>query len=563
MKHLLDRDGLSPTRRGGIDPGSLETRTNSLHLRRQCRLCVKSAFFTAVLIFLNSGQIEADELDRAELEIESWRLTEARQILSKLEDSTTKDPRARYLLGKLLFYEGEYGPALKEFRQAIEGARAEIGWKGFRDRAAQAERVFSKLARKQGSSGRFVYRYDNGPDALLIPYAEKTLERQLDQLNQLLGDSPDFPIEIDILPNVEALADASGLSVEQIERTGTVGVTKYSRVMIISPRRLAMGYPWLDTLAHELTHFSITRVSLNHAPIWLHEGIAKLFEMRWRGKPLGNLTPEEAYVLDRAARERRLISLRRFHPSIAHLPNQEDATLAYAQVLSFLRYLNEKMEGNWIRHLLKKLSEGKNMDQAISDLSNFNLQRLYVWWKQVVSGRRQTPVPAVSLMKRRFKRGKTHGESGLDSFLGVEVRRHLRVGDLLRLRGHLKAAATEYRRASHLSSSPSPEISDRLAACLLKLGKPKSVIEMLPKMAELYPVHSTIFVQLGEALAADNKNDEALEALERANAINPFHPTVHCLLEGIYQKLGRTDEAKLEKEHCHLLATQSVAKSEK
>ncbi len=512
-------------------------------------------------ILLGRPQITlADDLARLENEIDSWHLREARVTVERLDDSLKNTPRALYLAGRLLFHEGNYSKAAAELRRAIEGARAEFGWKTLRDMAAQAERVFTDLSMKQGSSGQFVYRFANGPDALLVPYAEDALVRQLDALQKALGDRPDYVIEIDILPDIETLAAATGLSVEQVERTGTVGVTKYGRVMIISPRGLAMGYPWLDTLAHELTHLVITRVSRNRAPIWLHEGIAKLLERRWRGEQLGVLTPEEAYLLDRAAREGRLIPLRRFHPSVAHLPNQEDAALAYAQVLSLMRYLEGRLGDGWTRFLLERLGEGESINGTLVSLSKFTLRRLYLWWRQTVSGRRQTPVPAVNVMKRRFKRGQTTTESSSESLLGVDVRRHLRVGDLLRLRGHVRAAVIEFQRAERLAQSPSPEISDRMGACLLELGDSKAVAEMLPKMAEIYPSHATIFVQLGKALAAEKKPSEAVISLERANAINPFHPDVHCTLKELYKNLGRAEEAKLEEEHCRLLAAKPTRK---
>ena len=249
-----------------------------------------------------SSAYASDDLTNLEDRIDSWHLTEARRVLERLGPEAREKPKARYLFGKLLFHEGDYKRAHVELRRAIEGARAEIGWKALRNMAAQTENVFSGLKKTQGASGRFLYRYVNGPDSLLVPYAEETLDSQLAALDAILGDRPDFPIEIDILPDVEALAAATGLAVEQIERTGTVGVTKYARVMIISPRNLAAGYPWLDTLAHELTHLIITRASRNRSPIWLQEGIAKLLERRWRGDPYSSLSPEEAYLLDRAAR---------------------------------------------------------------------------------------------------------------------------------------------------------------------------------------------------------------------------------------------------------------------
>jgi tetratricopeptide (TPR) repeat protein len=516
----------------------------------------------ALVFFFFSVPAHANQLDLLDENIESWHFEIAHDILANLDGEQKVIPKARYLAGKLLFYEGKYAEALPDFRQAIEGARAEIAWKILRDRAQKSEQVFSKLTKKKGRNGLFLFRYQPGPDAILIPYAETALSRQLSALAELLGDRPDFQIEVAILPDVKTMADVTGLSLEQIERTGTVGVTKYGRIMIISPRKLATGYPWIDTLTHELTHLIITRVSNNRAPIWLHEGIAKLLEPRWREETFGILTPEEAYLLDRASREGRLIPLRGFHPSIAHLPNQEDAALAYAQVLSFMHYLNGKLERDWIRQFLEHLGEGMKIDDAVWKLSKFSLHRLYAWWKQSVSGKRQTPIPAVDLMKRRFKHGKATGEGGLESLLSADVRKHLRVGDLLRLRGHIKAAEKEYKRAHKLAQSPSPKISDRLAACYLDRGNHKAVISMLPKMAELYPAHSTIFMQLGTALAIENRHEEAAAIMEKANAINPFHPDVHCNLKALYTKTGKVFEAEREAEHCRILAAHSDKQSE-
>ena len=523
-----------------------------------------AAVVVTAMALAGRAEASADALARLDGEIESWRLTEADRALTGLDPSEQKTPEADYLRGKLHFYRGEYDTALTWFRKAIEGARAEIDWKALRDRASETQEAFARLARQPDQSGRFVYRYEKGVDALLLPYADEALKRQMAVLTELFGDAPDFPVEIDILPDVATLARASGLSEEQIDRTGTVGVTKYGRVMIVSPRALLTGYPWIDTLAHELTHLVVTRVSGNRAPVWLQEGVAKLLETQWRGEGKGVLSPEEAYLLDRASREGRLIPLQRFHPSVAYLPDQEDAALAYAQALSLVGYLNDRLGPDWMKKLFAMLSDGQTLDQGIADLAKHPFPRLYQWWKQSVSGRRQTPVPSVYLMQRRFKRGKATGESGLESLLGDEVRRHLRLGDLLRLRGHVDAAAKEYGRAESLADSPSPRISDRLAACLLELGETEKVIAMLPSMAALYPAHSTIFIQLGTAQARENRTEEAARNLELANAINPLHPAVHCGLKDLYAKLGRGDRAKQEAENCLLLAAhpEETAESE-
>ena len=489
-------------------------------------------------------------LDQLENAIDSWRLAEARKAADALNPAASADPKAAYLIGKLLFYEGDPKGALERLRTAIEGNRAALEWKALRDRAEETEVVFARLEHQMGPSGRFHYRFTSGPDEILVAYADEVLVKQLDKLGQMLGGLPTHPIEVVILPDAAALSATSGLSVEQIERTGTVGVTKYGRIMIITPRNLVKGYPWLDTLAHELTHFIITQASGNLAPIWLHEGIAKLLERKWRSNKLQELTPEEAYLLDRAVKEGRLIPLRRFHPSVAHLSDQEEAALAYAQVLSFLHYLNRRMPENWIRTLLQGLRSGQNINGVLVTLNNVNLQRLFMWWRKSAMGRQHTPSPAVGLMKRQYKRGEMKGGDPSESLHILEVRRHLRLGDLLRLRGHIEAAAAEFKRAKELASFPSPEISDRLAAALLELGETEKVVALLEPMVDLYPSHATTYVQLAKALAGINDINRAIDVLIRANAINPFDPDIHCLLSTLYYETNRSDAAAKEKAVC-------------
>ncbi len=54
-----------------------------------------------------------------------------------------------------------------------------------------------------------------------------------------------------------------------------MGICKFNKLMIISPRALSFGYRWLDSLSHEYLHYAIVALSNNQAPIWLHEGMAR------------------------------------------------------------------------------------------------------------------------------------------------------------------------------------------------------------------------------------------------------------------------------------------------
>ena len=104
-------------------------------------------FIIALVFFFLSAPSHANQLDLLDENIESWHFENAHKILTDLTGEQKVTPRARYLAGKLLFFQGKYADALPEFRQAIEGARAEIGWKILRDRAQKSQQVFSKLTK--------------------------------------------------------------------------------------------------------------------------------------------------------------------------------------------------------------------------------------------------------------------------------------------------------------------------------------------------------------------------------------------------------------------------------
>jgi tetratricopeptide (TPR) repeat protein len=235
---------------------------------------------------------------------------------------------------------------------------------------------------------------------------------------------------------------------------------------------------------------------------------------------------------------------------VAYLSDQEEAALAYAQVLSFLRYLDRRMPDGWIRLLLEGLAAGQNINGILVTLNNVNLQRLFGWWRKASMGRTHTPTPAVGLLKKQFKRGTMAGNDPAESLHALEVRRHLRLGDLLRLRGHIEAAAIEFSRAKELAQFLSPEITDRLAASLLELGETQQVVTLLEPMTALYPSHATTYVQLAKALAGTGATARAVTALNKANAVNPFDPDIHCLLSTLHFEMDHADAAAKEKSVC-------------
>jgi hypothetical protein len=100
-------------------------------------------------------------------------------------------------------------------------------------------------------------------DAVLADYGLDTLEAAA---TALCGRSrlfePARPIAVDILRNSSDLATMTTLSEDEIERTGTVAVSKWSRIMLTSPRAMRLGYEWQDSLSHEFVHYVVAALDL-------------------------------------------------------------------------------------------------------------------------------------------------------------------------------------------------------------------------------------------------------------------------------------------------------------
>src|SRR5262249_52741222 len=143
----------------------------------------------------------------------------------------------------------------------------------------------------QTESEHFVVRYPKGAEEILVPYAIEALEAARAALATDFDWAPPGKVRVEIHADVSDLATVSTLTLKEIETSGTIALCKWNRLMIVSPRALVRGYAWLDTLNHEYTHYVVTRLSHNTVPIWLHEGIAKFEERRWRAAAGGGLSP--------------------------------------------------------------------------------------------------------------------------------------------------------------------------------------------------------------------------------------------------------------------------------
>jgi tetratricopeptide (TPR) repeat protein len=395
------------------------------------------------------------------------------------------------------------------------------------------------------SGGHFVLALHPGVDEVLIPYADQALEAAYERLGEFFRYRPQEPVRVEIYPRVQNLADVSPLKGSEIRNSGTIALCKYNRLMIVSPRALVYGYDWLDTLAHEYIHLLVTRRSRNTVPIWLHEGMAKYFENRWREDDNATLARTSEDLLATAVKAKKLIRFEAMSPSMAKLPTQEDTALAFAEVFMVMDLLNEKGGTDAINLLLDLLRDGMTDREAVAKVSKKSFKRFQREWRNHLYQKNLRNLPTHAKTRMLFRdRAKTRDE--LKDIPEEQARQFTYIGDRLAVRKRFRAAAKEYRKALNAAGGPHPLISGKLASALLKQGQHQEVERIVGPAIELNRHHVLLYLYRGKARLAVGDYEKARDDLIGALRINPFDPEVHGLLAQAYRKLSNDEQADLE-----------------
>jgi hypothetical protein len=491
-----------------------------------------SAVFVAfALIVLSARAVPAEQasdvevLDLLEGALAAGEGVPARALLDRYLASAGTSARTGELDILTSFYTGDYKAAAEGVVAMREDPRAPANLGTFADVIVDTYETTKGYETFRYEN--FEVRYEPGPDEVLVPYAVDTLKAAAEALEKELGVTMVSPVRLEIYPDAESLARVSTLSVDAIRTTGTIALCKWGRLMIASPRALMHGYPWLDTIAHEYVHLLLTKVTLDRAPVWLQEGVAKFLESRWREDEatLPN-EPASRRILHEAAMTDELLDFDQLHPSIALLPTQKAASLAFAQVSSFVASFYAQYGAEGLQKALKLVSDGEDAKKALARVAGVPWKTLEGRWKD---GLAKTPqAPAARLLPRYL----SDEASEQDEVASVELeraRKFLRLGDLLWARKRPGAASVEYGKA-HQAAPGDPVVASRYARSAIAGGRPQDAIPPLTTTLELYPTHAPALSSLATARYRVSQHDAARDAAYRAIAHNPFDPQPHCIL---------------------------------
>jgi tetratricopeptide (TPR) repeat protein len=472
----------------------------------------------------------------------------ARATVEPLLASDPEDPGVRLAAGILRFHEQRYDEAIALIESSGLGDPS-----GYLALAKAARQVTQDDARAE--SEHFVVSHPKGKDQVLVPYLVETLEKQRALLGEALGMVPQGRLTVEIVDTPKELARVSTLTDDEIRTSGTVAVCKFNKLMILSPKALLKGYDWLDTAAHEYTHLVLTRKSRNRAPIWLQEGLAKWYEDDWRGgaEPV---SPFSAALVREAVQKDKLVTFDEMHPSLAKLPSQERAALAYAQVAMAVEHMVKTRGPGVIPRILDLLAEGRRTEAAVADAMGEPFDRFLADWKRYMAAR---PLPRGGeheLERLRFKDDPKHGGTWSEwAEVGDErAKGYARLGEIFRMRGRWVAARVEYAKAYQRVGPRVPILANQYAVAALMSGAKGEAEKVLGEALEWSPDYPALNVRLARLLLDRGQAAQARTHLLRANAQDPFDPEIHLGLAKALETLGDPTGASRELEFGRILS---------
>lgn len=477
---------------------------------------------------------------------------EARAAIEPLLQAHPGDPAVALAGGVLRLHQQRYDEAVRLLERAESASPGMPG--GWLDLARKARDVTRGYQRAE--SEHFVVSHPKGKDEVLVPYLLETLEAQRAALERVLGRVPPGKTTVEILEGVPQLAKLSTLGEEEIKTSGTIAICKFNKLMITSPKALLRGYDWLDTAAHEYVHYVINYRTHDQVPIWLHEGIAKWAETCWRGRGGESMSPWSAALLRDAARRGQLITFAQMHPSMAKLPSQEAAALAFAEVLAAVEWMERRGGPRVLARVLDLVERGRPADEAVAGALSVPFETFLADWRRWMATRPLPEGGERELRVLRFKGDPRHGGAFSEwaEIPDERARGFARLGEVFRERGRWEAARQEYGKAVRRVGGRSPALASRFALASLMTDREGEAEAALSEALRSHPGYAALNVNLGRIHVKRREWPEARDAFLLANRTDPFDPEIHAGLARAYEALGQKRLAEREQRFTGLLS---------
>ncbi len=447
------------------------------------------------------------------------------------------DPATLLFAAEVAFHQGRYVEAARRLEAAVATAgTVPPGVEAMRTLYAGTVEATAGVDERRRAG--VIVRWSPGVDGVLVDDAFEALAAARGPLGSVFGELPPDPILVEIYPSGRRFRLATGFGLRPGEGGGVVGLSRWARILILSPRAVAHGYAWRDSLVHEYVHQIVSWASAERTPVWLQEGIARYLDRAWRQAPDAALSPWEQTLVASALARDDLVTFDEIRTSIAFLPSDERKALAYAQMKVLVATAVRRGGGAVLRSTLQAVRSGADPAEALAAAAGY--ASTDAWLADAQQAMRRMDLVDRRLGAPRVLLDGEGGDHDADPILAErrDLADHARLGDLLLEAGRPRAALVEYDRAHPADEPPSPLVAVGIARCHHGLGDPSTALAVLRASATDYPEVARTWKVIGELERAAGRTAEALTACRAAVEIDPFDPDVRGCIADLARQGG-------------------------
>jgi len=366
----------------------------------------------------------------------------------------------------------------------------------------------------------------------LLLYMEAAYESMQPSFHKVALKNEKAPIEI--FPDLKSFSEVSGLSLSRFRATGTIALTLEQRLMILSPRNLAKGYPWAETCVHEFAHYMIRRISSDNVPIWLHEGTAQIFQGYPYNKGM-RLDPSQWGLFKKRRASKKLLDLKTLQEPFPYRETPEEAELAYIQALLFTNWLDNKCG---VIQLIEWSGSLKSVDLALEKCTGKSATILSQEFSQKIMPSIQVPKGSdVEFYARDFSSDDPIEAEGKKT--DQKSRNLATLANELFKQGRYRSASMEMEKALVSTPVAPPSWRQQLGLSLLRSSKSKDAQIVLRRLLKDYPREASAYYLLASQELEKSQFEKAWPLLVHSFFVNPF-------LDGLAEKMAVIQERKPE-----------------
>lgn len=483
---------------------------------------------SALAMALAAGRAVAGAPEDVQLCLDNFDITCAQAAAVRLDGS----PAGSLARARIAFNLGDFAGSLAGMESAAPAFQKEPGFiKELAHVRATADATggFAVERRKDVE-----IRYQPGLDAVLLDEAFETLQATHDRVGAMLGGAPPGGVRMELYPTAERFIAASGLPADNVRTTGVIALSKWTRLLVSSPRALGRGYAWKDTIAHEYIHYVVAWRTKNKTPVWLQEGIARSHESLWHLDDPPPLQPYQQSLLATALATDKLVPLAKMHPSMAFLDSADEAALAFAQVSTMIEVLRATSGKDAVSRVLDLVRDGADALQAVADVgAGGDKDAFMARWREKLS--------SMKLVSRKLNAmptvlGPGADDYGLDPALAAraDLAGHARLGELLMEAKRPDAALVEFNRAVGEDEPPGPILVAQSSDALHALHRDAEAQTMLEHSVTDYPEYAHTRKRLAALYLRAGRTADALTQFRAGVDVNPFDPEMQAALADLY-----------------------------